>query len=97
MRSFVNGFSYGMYYMKLIYKTVSSSTSVNHISGLLPIAVCQYLTPLVAFRIYVERKVKRAKTSENLRKALNAPTAWPATSHRPTNALFERNGIRLLK
>jgi hypothetical protein len=39
MCSFVYGFSYGIYYMKLIYKTVLSSIFVNHSSGMLPLLV----------------------------------------------------------
>ena len=73
MCSFVHGFSYGMYYMTLIYKTILSSIFVNHSSGMLPLLVCQYVTPVLECLIYVEQKVKRVKISGNLREALNAP------------------------
>jgi len=73
MRSFVHGFSYGMYYMKLIDKTILSSIFMNHSSGMLPLAVCQYLTLLLARRNYIELKVKPAKISGNLHEDLNAP------------------------
>ena len=73
MSSFAHGFSYGMYYMTLIYKTLLSPIFVNHSSGMLPPLVRQYLTSLLECRRYVEPKVKRAKISDNLREPLNTP------------------------
>jgi hypothetical protein len=71
--SVVQGFSYSMHYIKLIYKTILSYIFVNNSSDMLPLLVCQYLTRLLECRSYLEPKAKRAKPSGTLREALIPP------------------------